>query len=400
MTPRGGPTTVPAPLASYTGQGALPRTDHSRKEFAMTTLGIEEEYLLLEPGSGLPAHRAAEVQRFLEATPEISGDEIQRELLSCQIETATPVCDTLTQAEESLLNFRRSFSDAAVRSGSIGAATGTAPSIRQAYPELTDKQRYEDLRASAPGIVGDQFVNGLHVHVGVPDQERGVQALNRIRPWIPLLTALSVNSPYWFGRDSGFGSWRVIHYRRWAVQGVAPYFADAADYERRITRLGASGAILDRGVLTWVARLSDHYPTLEVRACDVQLEAQDSVLLGALTRALVVTALQEAEADTAPLVPDPELLDAALWQAARDGVEHQLVDLSTGHPVPAGQLLEAFLEHVGPALESEGDTDWVRAGLATLAERGTGAQRQRRAMQDGGIAALLSLYGTTLTAEP
>jgi YbdK family carboxylate-amine ligase len=369
-------------------------------EIPMTTLGLEEEYLLLEPQSGLHADRASEVQGLLEATPEISREEIQRELLSCQIETATPVCDTLTQAEESLLNFRRKFADAAGRTGCIGAATGTAPRIRQAYPELTDKQRYEDLRASAPGIVGDQFVNGLHVHVGIPDQERGVQALNRIRPWIPLLTALSVNSPYWLGRDSGFGSWRVVHYRRWAVQGVAPYFADAADYERRITRLGASGAILDRGVLTWVARLSDHYPTLELRACDVQLEAQDSVLLGALTRALVVTALNDAEADATPLIPDPELLDAALWQAARDGLGQHLVDLATAEPVPAHQHLTAFLDHVGAALEAEGDGEWVRAGLETLSTRGTGAQRQRKAMHDGGMPALLSLYGNTLTAEP
>lgn len=366
----------------------------------MTTLGLEEEYLLLEPETGLPAHRADEVEGLLEATPEVGRDDIQRELLSCQIETATPVCDTLTQAEESLLNFRRKLADAAADTGILGAATGTSPWMRQAYPELTDKQRYEDLRASAPGIVGDQFVNGLHVHVGIPDPERGVQALNRIRPWIPLLTALSVNSPYWLGRDSGFGSWRVVHYRRWAVQGVAPWFADAADYERRITRLGASGAILDRGVLTWVARLSDHYPTLELRACDVQLEAQDSVLLGALTRALVVTALHEAEADAAPLVPDPELLDAALWQAARDGLTGSLVDLSTAEPVPARALLADFLEHVGPALDAEGDTDWVRAGLGTIADRGTGADRQRRAMRDGGSDALLDLYGRTLTYEP
>ncbi|MHA7285100.1 carboxylate-amine ligase [Arthrobacter sp. MDT3-44] len=366
----------------------------------MTTLGLEEEYLLLDPVSGLPAHRATEVQGLLESTPEISRDEIQRELLSCQIETATPVCETLTQAEESLLNFRRKFADAAEGVGTIGAPTGTAPWIRQAYPELTDKQRYEDLRASAPGIVGDQFVNGLHVHVGVPDQERGIQALNRIRPWIPLLTALSVNSPYWLGRDSGFDSWRVVHYRRWAVQGIAPYFADAADYERRITRLGTTGAILDRGVLTWVARLSDHYPTLELRACDVQLEAQDSVFLGALTRALVVTALGEAEADTPPVVPDPELLDAALWQAARDGLEHHLVDCATAERVPAGEHLAAFLEHVGPALDAEGDTAWVKAGLATVDDRGTGATRQRRAMREGGLEGLLSLYGRTLTFEP
>ncbi|THJ66146.1 YbdK family carboxylate-amine ligase [Arthrobacter echini] len=365
----------------------------------MTSLGLEEEYLLLEPDSGLPAHHAAEVQELLEAEPGITPEEIQRELLSCQIETATPVCETLPDAQAALLNFRRTLQRAASRVQSIAAATATAPWIRQDYPELTDKQRYEDLRVSAPGIVGDQFVNGLHVHVGIPDQDSGIQALNRIRPWIPLLTALSVNSPYWMGRDSGFGSWRVIHYRRWAVQGIPPVFADVADYERRITRLSGTGAILDRGVLTWVARLSDNFPTLELRACDVQLQAQDAVLLGALTRALVVTALREAEADAPLLDPDPELLDAALWQAARDGLNHHLVDLATAEPVPAGHLLRTFLDHVGPALESEGDVDRVQAGLATVAERGTGSERQRRALRDGGIDALLSLYRDTFTQE-
>ena len=366
----------------------------------MTTLGVEEEYLLLDPASGLPADHADQVEHLLERTSGLGADEIQRELLTCQIETATPVCETLPEAEAAIRTFRRELADAATQVGSIGAATGTAPWIRSAYPELTDKPRYEELRASAPGIVGDQFVNGLHIHVAVPDQERGVQALNRIRPWIPLLTALGVNAPFWMGRDSGFGSWRVIHYRRWAVQGIPPYFADAADYERRISRISATGAILDRGVLTWVARLSDSFPTLELRSCDVQLEAQDTMLLAALTRAVVTTALHDAEADTAPLVPDPELLDAALWQAARDGMEGTLVDPTSAAPVPAGTLLGTFLDYVGPALEAEGDTERVRQGLATLEERGTGAQRQRRALRDGGTTALLALYRDSLAGTP
>ncbi|TYC99692.1 YbdK family carboxylate-amine ligase [Arthrobacter echini] len=365
----------------------------------MTSLGLEEEYLLLDPDSGLPADHAAEVQELLEAHPGVTPEEIQRELLSCQIETATPVCQSLAEAEGALLNFRRTLAESASSVGSIAAATATAPWIHQDYPSLTDKQRYEDLRVSAPGIVGDQFVNGLHVHVEIPDQESGIRALNRIRPWIPLLTALSVNSPFWLGRDSGFGSWRVIHYRRWAVQGIPPVFADVADYERRITRLSSTGAILDRGVLTWVARLSDTFPTIELRACDVQLEARDSVLLGALTRALVVTALGEATADTPPVEPDPELLDASLWQAARDGMQHHLMDLRTAEPVPADRLLGSFLDHVGPALESEGDLADVTAGLAIIAEQGTGSERQRRALHDGGMTALLSLYRESLTGE-
>ncbi|WP_026532377.1 carboxylate-amine ligase [Arthrobacter sp. H41] len=365
----------------------------------MTTLGIEEEYLLLDPASGLPVHCATDVQQLLADSPGLDDDDIQRELLSCQIETATPVCDTLTQAEESLLNFRRQLATAAGQCGALAAPTATAPRIGQHYPELTDKQRYHDLRASAPGIVGDQFVNGLHVHVGIPDKETGVQALNRIRPWLPIITALSTNSPYWLDRDSGFGSWRVIHYRRWAVQGIPPLFADAADYERRIGQLEETGAIIDRGVLTWVARLSDTYPTLEVRTGDAQLEAQDSVLLAALIRGLVTTAVSAARAGARLPDPDPELLDAALWQSARDGMTAHAVDPETGVRMPARQRLSELLEFIGPALDAEGDTDWVESALSHLEARGTGAERQRKAMHDAGMPGLLTLYRESLINE-
>ena len=365
----------------------------------MTTLGIEEEYLLLDPVSGLPVYQANEVQALLEQSPTIDAEDVQRELLSCQIETATPVCHTLTEAEESLLHFRRRISAAARKAGVRATGSATAPRIESAYPTLTDNQRYHQLRESARGIVADQFVNGLHVHVGIPDKESGVQALNRIRPWLPVITALSTNSPFWLDRDSGFASWRVVHYRRWPIQGCPPVFVDAADYERRIERLVATGVIIDRGVLTWMARLSDAYPTLEVRAGDAQLEAQDSVLLAALIRGLVSTAVRDAEAGLPFLDPDPELLDAAMWQAARHGLTADLVDLETATLIPAREQLDRLLAYTAEAIEAEGDTEWVAAGLATVWARGTGAERQRQAMEAGGMASLLDLYSSALTAE-
>jgi len=365
----------------------------------MATLGIEEEYLLLDPSTGLPVHKAAEVEAFLHRSPRITEGEIQRELLSCQLETATPVSATLTEAEEYLLNFRTQLEAGARKAGVIAAGTASAPRIEEHYPELTDKDRYRDLQASAPGIVGDQFVNGLHVHVSVPDRETGVQALNRIREWLPAIIALSTNSPFWLDRDSGFGSWRVVHYRRWPVQGCAPVFRDAADYERRIQRLVDSGAIIDRGVLTWMARLSDSYPTLEVRAGDAQLQARDSVLLGGIIRGLVSTAVAEARAGVPYSTPDDELLDAAMWQAARDGLTGDLVDPLSARLVPARERVQALMAFIAGALEQEGDTQWVQAGLAGLWEKGTGAQRQRRAMQEGGMPGLLELYSSTLTGE-
>lgn len=365
----------------------------------MTTLGIEEEYLLLDPETGLPVFNAAEVQELLETGDTVTGEDIQRELLSCQIETATPVCETLTEAEEALLNFRRQLSAAARKSGVRASGSATAPRIEEGYPELTDKQRYHELKSSARGIVADQFVNGLHVHVAIPDKETGVQALNRIRAWVPIITALSANSPFWLDRDSGFASWRTVHYRRWPVQGCPPVFADAAEYERRIQRLVDTGVIIDRGVLTWVARLSDHYPTLEVRTADAQLEAQDSVLLAGLIRGLVTTAVRGAQNELPYPDPDVELLDAAQWQAARQGVSDVVVNPISGKLVPAREQVDRLLEHIGSALDDAGDAQWIQTGLKTVWERGTGADRQRHAMDRSGVTGLIDLYTETLIAE-
>lgn len=367
---------------------------------AVPTIGVEEEYLLLDPLTAKPAAVADTVAAHLEGSAHVARGDIQRELLSCQIETATSVCSTLTEAEESLLNFRRNLDAAARKSGVRAAATATAPRIDDSYPEVTDKLRYHQLKASAKGIVADQFINGQHVHVEVPDKETGVQVLNRIRPWLPTIVALSGNSPFWQDRDSGFASWRTISYRRWPLQGCPPLFADAADYERRIQRLVDTSVIIDRGVLTWIARLSDHYPTVEVRAADVQLRAQDAVLLAALIRGLVCTATAEAERGLPCPEPDPEVLDAAVWQAGRAGMSGQLIDPLAGVLLPAETILAQLVRHIRPALEEAGDTVWVDASLARMHAEGTGAERQRRAMEQGGVPALLDLYATSLTAEP
>ncbi|MFD1211184.1 glutamate--cysteine ligase [Arthrobacter sp. GCM10027362] len=364
------------------------------------TIGIEEEYLLLDPHTAKPMAVADAVAAHLEGSAQVARGDIQRELLSCQIETATSVCSTLTEAEEYLLNFRRNLDAAARKSGARAAATATAPRIDESYPEVTDKLRYHQLKASAKGIVADQFINGQHVHVQVPDKETGVQALNRIRPWLPAIVALSANSPFWLDRDSGFASWRTISYRRWPLQGCAPLFADAADYERRIQRLVDTSVIIDRGVLTWIARLSDHYPTLEVRAADVQLQAQDAVLLAALVRGLVATAVAEALAGQPCPAPDAEVLDAAVWQAGRHGMSGRLIDPLAGVLLPAAEVVSQLLRHIRPALEEAGDAEWVDASLARVQAEGTGAERQRRAMEQGGLPALLDLYAASLTAEP
>ncbi|MHA6758371.1 carboxylate-amine ligase [Streptacidiphilus sp. PAMC 29251] len=377
----------------------------------MVTIGVEEEYLLLDPDSGLPVARSVQVRSAADLMGSLGGDEeVEPELLQAQVEVGTPVSETLDEVGAHLTRLRDAVRRAADGTGCRMAVCGAAP-LRSARPvPVTDKARYQAMSGDAPQVVDEMLINGMHVHVAVPDPEHGVAALNRIRRWLPVLVALGANSPFWDGGDTGFASWRTLLFDRWPVSGPPPAFADAADYERRTQALLDAGAIRDRGQLYWQARLSARYPTIEIRALDVQLDIEDAVTLAGIVRGLVVQALHEYDADEPfvdgqlvddQLVDDPtELIGAAVWQAARYGVEERLIDPRTGRPEPARDVVAALLEHIAPALKESGDLDRVRAGMERLLVKGTAAQRQRRAFQQGGIEAVTRLLtGTSLAGE-
>ena len=327
------------------------------------------------------------------------------ELLACQVESVTPVCENAEQALESLLDFRTRLALAAGAAGLAVAATGAAPHIDAGPAQVSRAERYQQMGQLAGAITDDQYVNGTHVHVEVPTREDGVRVLNRLRPWLATVGAISANSPYWRGLDSRFASWRLIHYRRWSVQGFPPLFLDAADYDARLKRLTATDAVLDTGHVGWIARLSERYPTVEVRVADTQLEAREAVLLALIIRGLVSTVLAETgTAAGAESRTDPELLDAGLWQAARFGLGGRLLNHAPGTGdgdggTGAGAQVDALLAYISPALEQSGDYAEVSSGLAHVLASGTGAQRQREAVRGGGFAALSRLFAQSLTAR-
>ena len=368
----------------------------------MRTFGIEEEFLLVDPASGLPGTEAAALVAALGAPADPRGGRGQAELLTCQIEGATGVSTSLGQAREALLDFRHRIGAAAAAAGLAVAGTGAAPLLPVRSPAATTgTPRYRRIGEITALVGAEQYVNGTHVHVGIQDREEGVRILNGLRPWLGTLAALAANSPFWQGRDSGFASWRLVHYRRWSVQGCPPWFADAGDYARRLAALTATDVVLDAGHVGWAARLSAHLPTVEVRVADAQLEAADSLLLAALIRALVSTVAED------PSLPSddgtrhaPELLDVGLWQAARYGLDGNLVDhreAGSGQRAAAVQL-HSLMRYVSPALRQAGDLDFVSTGIRRVEQTGTGARRQRLAAAQGGLAGLHRLYAAALAA--
>ncbi|MCG6494272.1 glutamate--cysteine ligase [Kitasatospora sp. A2-31] len=356
----------------------------------MLTIGVEEEYLLIDPVTGVPVTRAARVQAAAGLQPALAGDEVQRELSQAQLEVATPVCHTLDEVGGHLLRLRHTLAQAAESCGTRLAATGSAPFTDRLTIPLTPTPRYRRMRRQAGALADEQLTNGMHVHVGVPDRDAGITVLDALRPWLPVLTALAANSPLWRGRDTGFASWRTVVFNRWPVAGPPPYFADAEDYDRRIRRLVDTGLVDDTGQLYWHARLSERYPTVEIRAMDVQLRVDEAVLLTGLVRALAEHALAHPPGEPDP----PEYLRAIAWHAARRGATGLLYDPLADRIRSAREVTDGLMTLLKGPLHETGDQQRAVRLLDQLHRDGNGAARQRRELQRGGRTGLIDMIAS------
>lgn len=255
---------------------------------------------------------------------------------------------------------------------------------------ITPIPRYQVIADGMGSLANEHFVNGLHVHIEVLNADERVRALNAVRTWLPLLLALSANSPFWHGEDSGFASWRSVHLRRLSTMGCPPKFHDRADYEARIDRIIQLGAAVDRASISWAARLSENYDTVEVRVFDVQLCVDDALLLAGLTRSLI--------AEQPATVPQSsEAIGAALWVAAREGTSGLIINPLTGEIAPVWEVGACLVDALGNALTAHGDQSLVEDRMALLKNEGTGAERQRHAAMRGGRAGLRRLLVDSLT---
>jgi glutamate---cysteine ligase / carboxylate-amine ligase len=336
------------------------------------TLGVEEEFVLLDPSTGAPVLAGPELVRMLSGEPGV-----RQEVMRFQVETATGVCTGLDEVGRELVRLRRLAAAAAARLGCRLVASGVAPYRTPGLAAVTGQPRYRELARRYGPVVADAGTCGCHVHVGVPSRDLGVQVLARLRPWLAPLLALTANSPIAGGHDTGWASRRYAIWSRWPTAVPPEVWPDAAAYDTAVRRLIGGGVALDERNVYFLARLSPRYPTVEVRVADVCLDAGTAVLLAGLTRALVATALAEARRGTPVPAPPARQVAAALAAAARHGLAGAAADPVTGQPVDAATLRARLLEHVSPALSDRGDTETVTGLLRRLEDRGTGAGRQR-----------------------
>lgn len=340
------------------------------------TLGVEEEFHLVDLESRRITARACDLLADLSG----GNGRFAAELQQTVVETNTEVTSSLGSLRNNIVELRSQLVNAARPLGVGVASAGTMP---LSVPlTLTETPRFRRMLADYQLLVREQLICGMQVHVGIPDRELAVRLIDRVSNWLPPLLALSASSPFSHqGADTGYASSRSLIWSRWPTSGGAGSFANAAEYDALVQKLVASGVISDAGMIYFDVRPSAHVPTLELRVCDACPCVDTVVLIAGLFRAVVAREIARLEAGEPPIVLPPAIYRAAMWRAARSGLEGELIDLSQPHSVPAGVLIRGMVQELKPELDACGDWDNVHALAEAALSHGSAAARQREALR-------------------
>jgi glutamate---cysteine ligase / carboxylate-amine ligase len=364
-------------------------------DLAPWTVGVEEEVMLLEP-DGSPAWRSEDVLRVL---PDALVEHTRGETHGLALELATDPHDTVAEAAAQLRQLRAGLSEAVRSLGLRAAVAGTHPMVRSEDVQVSPGARYQYLHSSLRELARREPTFALHVHVAVPDPELAVRALNGMRAHVPVLLALSANSPFTRGRDSGLASARTPVFQAFPRTGIPREFATYAEYAEAVDVLIRCGAIPEPTFIWWDVRLQPKLGTLEVRVMDAQTRIRDTAALVALVQCLVrIEALQGmAEPE---LTHAPEVLDENRFLAARDGINAQLLDPQRDRCVPASGRLATLVDACWPHARALGCERELKLLAHLAGDPGAGRQRAIATEPEGITGLVRTLAGEFSPPRP
>jgi glutamate---cysteine ligase / carboxylate-amine ligase len=342
------------------------------------TLGVEEEFHLVDLTSRRLAARAPEL------LPHLSKHFVA-EMQSCVVEMNSAVVDDLAALRADLHKHRRELICAATRLGLGAVAAGAVPLSAPGEMPVTADTRYRRMLADYQLLARQQLICGTQVHVGVDDRDEAVAVAHRVAPYLPILLALSVSSPFWSdGSDTGYASVRTLVWQRWPTTGLSAPVTTAAAYDKLVADLIATGVITDAGMVYFDIRPGVATPTVELRVCDSCPSLDTVMLIAALFRALVDRELDRMRAGLPGIDLTTPLGRAALWRAARSGLEADLVDISGPAARPAHRVVTDLVHLLTPQLKACGDLNAVTDLAAQTLAEGSSAFRQRRVLSRRG----------------
>ncbi|MDG4647582.1 carboxylate-amine ligase [Roseibacterium sp. SDUM158017] len=355
----------------------MPVTDDPNQGGSRTpgpyTIGIEEEYLLVDRETGALAEAP---QALMEACAAKLEGQVSPEFLQCQIEIGTQVCADIGAAREDLKRLRSTVSDCAAEFGLTPIAVSCHPFADWKDQHHTDKDRYNQLARDLGGVVRRMLICGMHIHVGLPDDEQRVDLMSQLSYFLPHLLALSTSSPFWQGQDTGLASYRLTVFDNLPRTGLPPRFASYAEYERTTGTLIDLGMIEDTTKIWWDLRPSHRFPTLETRICDVCPRMEDALTIAATVQCLIRHLARLRHSNLRWRIYDRFLINENRWRAQRYGVNEGLIDFGARRIVPMADLGAELVGILSEDAEALGCLPELER-LAEIPERGTSSDRQR-----------------------
>ena len=353
------------------GVGSMDVSEHS------FTLGLEEEYLLIDQNT-LDLVEAPE-QLMADCAARL-GAQVSPEFLACQIEVGTGVCATVADARADLGFLRATIHEIADGYGLAPLAVSTHPFAKWQEQKFTDRDRYRSLEKDLAGVARRMLIGGMHVHVGINDDDLRTDMMNQFTYFLPHLLALSTSSPFWEGEETGLRSYRLTVFDNLPRTGLPPHFQSFGEYQRSVQAIIDTKVIEDATKIWWDLRPSDRFPTLETRICDVTPLLDDAMAIAALIQSLMRMLFSLRCSNQRWRIYDRFLVAENRWRAVRYGASQGLIDFGVGRIIPFSDLMDELIDMVSPHAEALGCLNELQ-GIKTILERGTSSDRQMATYQ-------------------
>src|SRR5438105_6930129 len=341
------------------------------------TLGIEEEFAIIDPGTReLRSH----IQEILEGGKVLLKEQIKPEMHQSVVELGTEICSSISHAREHVVELRSKLASLAGKAGLRIASAGTHPFSHWRDQLITEGERYKEIVRDMQQLARANLIFGLHVHVGIPSRDSAIHVMNQARYFLPHIYALSVNSPFWVGHDTGLKGYRLKVFERFPRTGIPDSFESLSEYDDYCKLLVKTGCIDNAKKIWWDIRLHPFFDTLEVRVCDAQSRIDDTLAIAALIQAVIAKLHKLQWQNMSFRIYRRRLIDENRWRASRYGIDGKLIDLGKETEVDTRSLLGELLEFISTEVDELGSKNEM-AHVERIMREGTGADRQLQAWE-------------------
>lgn len=344
------------------------------------TLGIEEEFMVIDPETReLRSH----MQQIVEGGKVLLKEQVKAEMHQAVVEVGTKICHNIQEARQEVKYLRRVIAELATNSNLLIGAAGTHPFSLWSQQEITDHPRYEEIVNELQDTARGNLIFGLHVHVGIENRNIGMATMNAVRYFLPHVFALSTNSPFWEGRNTGFKSYRTKVFDKFPRTGIPDYFSSVAEHDTYIDTLIKTNCIDNAKKIWWDIRLHPFFPTIEFRICDVPMLVDETIALAAVMQALVAKIQKLMKQNLNFNLYSRALINENKWRAARYGLDGKLIDFGKQEEVSTRDLMDELLGFIDDVVDDLGSREEINR-VHQILKNGTGADRQLRVFNETG----------------